>query len=201
MCVCLYLWPGGMHVAPCGGGVGRRLVVRCTCLPGDHTVGGNTAPCYRCGRRSPWAVLPLWQRLLDPSPRMLQGGDFGRRPESPACQAPPVWRRAPTHRRARGGLGCAERRPLLCYRCGNGRALASARATAVATRARAHLRERVETRHPPACCLWPRSRHRPAAAKAVSLRSGVMPANREYRSAASCAAIVATSVCACPCGP
>ena len=43
--------------------------------------------------------------------------------------------------------------------------------------------ERVETRHPPACCLWPRSRHRPAAAKAVSLLSGVVPANRECRSA------------------
>ena len=87
------------------------------------------------------------------------------------------------HQRTRGGLGCAERRPLLCYRCGNGGALASTRATAVATRARAHLRERVETRHPPACCLWPRSRHRPAAAKAVSLLSGVVPANRECRSA------------------
>ena len=37
--------------------------------------------------------------------------------------------------------------------------------------------------HPPACCLWPRSRHRPAAAKAVSLLSGVVPANRECRSA------------------
>jgi len=30
------------------------------------------------------AVLQQWQRQLDPSPRMLRGGDFGGRPESPA---------------------------------------------------------------------------------------------------------------------
>ena len=44
-------------------------------------------------------------------------------------------------------------------------------------RARAALQGRVETRCPPARCLRPRSRHRPAAAKAASQHSGAMPAN------------------------
>ena len=159
-------------------------------------MGSSATAALRRGSGGGAAVLRRGNGPLDPDPRTLRGGDFGRRPESPTrhpaarCAAP--WQRRggriPVHRQARGGLGCAERHPRCCAATWQQPRSRANACCDVATRARAHLRERVETRHPPACCLWPRSRHRPASAKAVSLRSSVMPANRECRSAATCAA-------------
>ena len=139
---------------------------------------------------------------------MLRDGNFGGRPESPTCQTspakPPLWHWcgevAPAHRRAYGGLGCAERSLLLSHRSGTAAPLQSDKCVPPQWR-RAQgrrLQERVETRRPSACCLWPRLRHGPAPVKAGSLPSSVVTANRESRSTTSHATAVApSSVCVC----
>lgn len=166
---------------------------------GDHTRPGSSAaavaqPCRRSGTAA-----------HTPDPQMLRDGNFGRRPESPVLQTPraepPLWHSVAASRQPTGGrtgIGLCRATPAAAPPLWSGSALDAARAAAVATRARAHQQERVETRRPSACCLRPRLKHRPAPAKAGSLLSGVVAANREGRRAAARAAAVASSVSCLP---
>lgn len=166
---------------------------------GSHTTGEQR-------RRSGAAVPPQWHgSSYTRPPEMLRDGNFGRRPDSPVLQTPraepPLWHGIAASRQPTGGrtgIGLCRATPAAAPPLWSGSALDAARAAAVATRARAHQQERVETRRPSACCLRPRLKHRPAPAKAGSLLSGVVAANREDRRAATRAAAVASSVCACP---
>ena len=166
---------------------------------GDHTRPGSSAaavaqPCRRSGTAA-----------HTPDPQMLRDGNFGRRPESPVLQTPraepPLWHSVAVSRQPTGGrtgIGLCRATPAAAPPLWSCSALDAARAAAVATRARAHQQERVETRRPSACCLRPRLKHRPAPAKAGSLLSGVVAANREGRRAAARAAAVASSVSCLP---
>ena len=156
---------------------------------GDHTRPGSSAaavaqPCRRSGTA---AHTPDPQRCCETgiSADALIALCSRRRALSRRCGTASRHRASPLA--GAQGLGCAERRLRLLRRCGAARAAS-----------RAHQQERVETRRPSACCLRPRLKHRPAPAKAGSLLSGVVAANREDRRAATRAAAVASSVCACP---
>ena len=154
------------------------------------------------------AAPQQWQQQLDPGPWMPRDGDFGRRPESPTrcsmarCAASVatawLWNAGPSA--SAWWIGLCRATPAPPRNSGGSRTL-TRRAAVVATLTRAAVQERVETRHPSACCIRPRLRHGPAPARAGSRLSGVVTANRESRSAASCAAIVAASVRVCPIGP
>ena len=142
-------------------------------------------------RRSGAAVPPQWHgSSFTRPPDAVRDGNIGRRPESPVLRAlhaaPPLWRDTAALRQPTGGrkgIGLCRATPAAALPLWSSSAFDIVRAAAVAMHANAHQRERVETRRPSACCLWPRLRHRPAPSKEGSLHSGVVAANRESRSA------------------
>jgi len=128
----------------------------------------------------------LVTQAVTPSPWMLRGGDFGGRPESPTRRMLPAelpqwhgsWRRRAGSPADEWRIGLRRATPAAEPPLWHG-SLSIQRVLPLWRCVREReLRERVETRHPPACCLRPRSRHRPAAAKAVFLHSELVLANR-----------------------
>jgi len=120
---------------------------------GGHTSGSSAAAVAQLCRRSGTAAHP-------PDPQMLRDGNFGRRPESPVLQTPraepPLWHGIAAPRQPTGGrigIGLCRATPAAAPPLWSSSAPDTARAAAVATRARAHQQERVETRRPSACCL------------------------------------------------
>ena len=172
------------------------------------TLGSTPPPCRNSGDGGDGCAATVAQQQLDPGPWMPRDGDFGRRPESPtrcsmarfAASVATAWLWNAGPSASAWWIGLCRATPAPPRNSGGSRTL-TRRAAVVATLTRAAVQERVETRHPSACCIRPRLRHGPAPAKAGSRLSGVVIANRESRSAASCAAIVAASVRVCPIGP